>query len=176
MKVSIAKIKSKAAMAVDFTFTETIHAADYGYDDFVVAGLASVSGKIVNLGLGVDNSGQYQADIHYQTEIELICSRCGKPFTIPVEGALCAQFVDGAPDESDGEADIFSIEKDHADIAAVVLSEIFFTLPMQPLCREDCKGLCPKCGVDLNVNSCSCERVAIDPRWEKLKSLLPTED
>ena len=42
---------------------------------------------------------------------------------------------------------------------------------MQPLCRPDCRGLCPVCGVDLNQQSCSCGKDDIDPRWEKLKNL-----
>jgi uncharacterized protein len=49
---------------------------------------------------------------------------------------------------------------------------IILALPLKPLCSEDCKGLCPICGTDLNKSRCSCVKKEIDPRWEKLKGLL----
>lgn len=176
MKASIAKIKSKAAAALNFTFNEAVDAAAYGYDDFIILGSVSVDGSLRNLGLGPDNSGEYRADLSYHAEIELICSRCGKRFSQPAAGEVSAHFVDGQLQEEDGEEELFFIKDGAADLAEVILSDIFFALPMQPLCKEDCRGLCPKCGVDLNVNDCSCDLVDIDPRWEKLKNLLPTED
>jgi uncharacterized protein len=44
-------------------------------------------------------------------------------------------------------------------------------VPMKPLCREDCRGLCPTCGEDLNVTACGCAAEAADPRWEALRLL-----
>ena len=44
-------------------------------------------------------------------------------------------------------------------------------LPMKPLCKPDCKGLCPSCGKDLNLGACGCTHETIDPRWEALKAL-----
>jgi len=49
--------------------------------------------------------------------------------------------------------------------------QFYLALPMKPLCREDCKGLCPRCGEDLNVKGCGCVIETADPRWEALKTL-----
>lgn len=166
MFISIAKIKIKPDAACDFSFTECLDAAAYGYDGFRVDGAAAVSGSIVNKGGGI-----FDAAFRYQATIELPCSRCGQDFCQPVSGACTARFALAAGDDESGEAEIFPIEREAADIAAPVLQEIFFSLPMQPLCRPDCRGLCPICGIDLNHHSCSCAAEQIDPRWEKLKSL-----
>jgi uncharacterized protein len=48
---------------------------------------------------------------------------------------------------------------------------LLLNIPMRILCKEDCRGLCPKCGRNRNTNSCDCVEEAIDPRWEGLKGL-----
>ncbi|NIV30868.1 MAG: DUF177 domain-containing protein, partial [Anaerolineae bacterium] len=50
--------------------------------------------------------------------------------------------------------------------------QAWLAIPMKPLCRADCKGLCPQCGATLNLESCACETERIDPRLELLKDLL----
>ncbi|MFW5872616.1 MAG: YceD family protein, partial [bacterium] len=55
------------------------------------------------------------------------------------------------------------------DIRQILKSNIFLDLPIKPLCSEDCKGLCPQCGQNLNKGDCNCERDIIDPRLAKLE-------
>jgi uncharacterized protein len=81
-------------------------------------------------------------------------------------------FAVDAHDDYDGEQDIYPLTDNMAVIGHVVANEIALLLPMQPLCREDCAGICPCCGADFNQGSCNCARENIDPRWEKLKNLL----
>jgi len=57
------------------------------------------------------------------------------------------------------------------DLAPAVREQILLYIPPPPLCREDCLGLCPKCGKDLNDGACSCDRTVIDPRWAALKGI-----
>ena len=57
------------------------------------------------------------------------------------------------------------------DFWPAVREQILLALPPAPLCREDCKGLCPTCGKDLNEGECGCDRTAHDPRWDALKAL-----
>lgn len=54
----------------------------------------------------------------------------------------------------------------------VVITDILLSLPQKFLCRQDCKGLCPQCGSNLNLGDCACEKRQIDPRLEKLKQLM----
>jgi len=53
----------------------------------------------------------------------------------------------------------------------LVRESLILSIPLKSLCQEDCKGLCPACGTDLNVATCKCKKEQIDPRWEKLKEL-----
>jgi len=61
---------------------------------------------------------------------------------------------------------------DSFQIDDLVRETIILALPLKPLCSEDCKGLCPVCGTDLNKSQCNCIKKETDPRWEKLKGLL----
>ena len=61
----------------------------------------------------------------------------------------------------------FTVELDE-----VVITDILLNLPQKNLCKEDCKGLCPTCGVNLNTGSCACSGKTVDPRLEILKQLM----
>ena len=166
MRVSIAKIKANPLSALDFSLTEDVSADSYGYRDFSVSGPLTVSGRLQNSG-----DGSFSADLSWSGEIVQQCGRCGKPFSTPVEGRAETRFTLADRADADGEDQLWPIREDQADLAEAVLNEIWFRCPMQPLCRPDCRGLCPVCGVDLNQQSCSCGKDDIDPRWEKLKNL-----
>ena len=57
------------------------------------------------------------------------------------------------------------------DLRPAVREQVLLSIPPSPVCREDCKGLCPNCGKDLNEGECGCDRVAVDPRWAGLKAI-----
>ena len=57
------------------------------------------------------------------------------------------------------------------DLAAAVREQILLQIPSSPLCREDCVGLCTRCGKDLNEGECGCDRAVVDPRWAVLKAI-----
>ena len=57
------------------------------------------------------------------------------------------------------------------DLQPAVREQILLSVPPPPLCREDCKGLCPQCGKDLNEGECGCDRTVLDPRWAALKGI-----
>ena len=166
MKVNIAKIKANPQSALDFSLAEPVDAQAYGYEEFIVEGPLTASGRLVNSG-----EGSFAAAISWSGVIAQQCGRCGKYFSTPVSGSLDARFTLEASDDAEGEDQLWPIRNDEADLAEAVLNEIWFSCPMQPLCRPDCRGLCPVCGIDLNQHSCSCRQDEIDPRWEKLKSL-----
>ncbi|MCX8010231.1 MAG: DUF177 domain-containing protein [Ignavibacteria bacterium] len=66
---------------------------------------------------------------------------------------------------------VISKDTDEIDLSVDVREYILLSVPMKNLCSEECKGLCPKCGKDLNYETCECNIEEIDPRWEKLKNL-----
>ena len=54
-----------------------------------------------------------------------------------------------------------------------IIEQVILSLPMKTICKEDCKGLCSKCGIDFNNSQCDCDHDDIDPRFEKLKDFFP---
>jgi uncharacterized protein len=67
--------------------------------------------------------------------------------------------------------DAFEIVGDQIDLARMVRENVMLDAPVAPLCRTDCAGLCPTCGIDLNSDTCDCTVSAVDPRWEALSQL-----
>jgi len=116
---------------------------------------------------------------HLHTEVELTCDRCLKLFAWTVEFDVEEQFVPTV-DVITGkwliteENDPALLIDDHhiLDLEEILRQAIYLELPMHPVCREDCKGLCPKCGQDFNQGACDCSDDEIDPRWEVLKDLV----
>jgi uncharacterized protein len=110
------------------------------------------------------------------TEVELLCDRCASPARAPLEVEFDARFIPRMVAASDAEnvellADdlgLAAYEGDSVDVDELVREQILLALPSRNLCREDCKGLCPKCGSDLNAGACSCEQGETDPRWAAL--------
>jgi uncharacterized protein len=67
--------------------------------------------------------------------------------------------------------DAFEIVGDQIDLGAMIRENILLDAPVAPLCRPDCAGLCPTCGIDLNTAACDCVTAVVDPRWEALSQL-----
>lgn len=67
--------------------------------------------------------------------------------------------------------DAFEIVGDQIDLVPMVRENLLLDAPLAPLCRADCAGLCPTCGIDLNTASCDCTAVTVDPRWDALSQL-----
>jgi len=117
-----------------------------------------------------------------ETAIELGCSRCLEPFTVPVRAAFDLRYLPltqaghtGGDAEDEVEEDDLnaSFYRDDAiDLAQLIEEQIYLALPMKPLCKPDCLGLCPQCGVNRNLETCSCQTVWEDPRLSGLKALI----
>ena len=78
------------------------------------------------------------------------------------------------PGSSSADADedeVYQLEGDLLDLEPVVRDSVVLALPLQPVCDEDCQGLCAQCGADLNSAVCDCQSKEIDSRWEALKDL-----
>jgi uncharacterized protein len=74
--------------------------------------------------------------------------------------------------------DAFEIVGDQIDLAAMIRENILLESPLAPVCRPDCAGLCPTCGIDRNLTNCDCVDAVVDPRWDalsQLKSNLPNQ-
>ena len=97
---------------------------------------------------------------------------------MPVDAALDLLFLPGTDNVGEGERPVEEDDlgvsfyhDDRIDLADVIREQFYLALPMKPLCRADCKGLCPTCGSNRNRETCSCRPAWVDPRLEKLKEL-----
>ena len=113
-----------------------------------------------------------------RTELELSCSRCLEPFRMPVDASFDLRYLpasemvsDGERETQDEDLDIGYYRDDQIDLNELLREQFYLALPMKPLCQEDCRGLCPQCGTNLNTSTCACEPDVVDPRLAALKSL-----
>ena len=119
-----------------------------------------------------------------ETVLEVACNRCLEPFDLPLEVEVEETFYPitdvqtGAslplPEDSDEATRID--EKHIIDLSEVVRQDLLLALPSRPVCREDCRGICPHCGQNLNESVCDCTGETFDPRWEALRTLLEHSD
>ena len=112
-------------------------------------------------------------------EVELLCDRCLAPERAPLavefDTSFIPQEVEAGKQENvellTEDLGLSAYEGDAVDLDELVREQILLALPSRHLCREDCKGLCQKCGANLNENQCSCEQGETDPRWAALADL-----
>jgi uncharacterized protein len=115
---------------------------------------------------------------HLATSVELACARCLDPVQQDVERSFELLYrpvgVDAGRDElsvTDAEAEIGYYQGQGILLEDVLREQVLLALPLKITCREDCKGLCPQCGVNLNQQQCSCETTLPDPRWSALQEI-----
>lgn len=115
-----------------------------------------------------------------QARLQVACGRCLEPFTLPVDTQVELTYVPH-PAQAASEEEVELSQDDLTtafyrdqtlDLAEMVREQFYLALPMSPLCREDCKGLCPRCGTNLNQGTCACDVRWEDPRLAGLRTLL----
>ena len=113
-----------------------------------------------------------------QAKVPVECSRCLKVFDQPLTIELEEEFFptidvnNGSALEIPDDPSSFFIDDHHIlDLREAIRQNALLAIPMKPLCKEDCAGLCSQCGKDLNTKQCKCNKQEIDPRWAKLVNL-----
>ena len=119
-----------------------------------------------------------------ETELELACSRCLEPYRFPLSAAfdlllsagVSAVFAEAEHEMDDDDLETSYYRDDQIDLNELLREQFYLALPMKPLCREDCRGLCPQCGTNLNTSTCGCAPTWDDPRLAALKGLGRTRE
>jgi uncharacterized protein len=117
----------------------------------------------------------FALDARCAFEGRLECSRCLAAYPFAVDepfSVVLARRAARLPDERElarDDLDVSYFDGDAIDVAPIAEERIQMAIPMKPLCREDCLGLCPYCGKDRNVTPCDCAGEAADPRWVALE-------
>lgn len=117
---------------------------------------------------------------NFKLDLGLLCSRCANSFDQPINGDFKYIFTrkpklqahtgpgshggpishdDDEDDSASTDPELEYLEKDYIELEVVLKEQIYLKIPVQPLCREDCKGVCPVCGQDRNTQPCQCHRI-----------------
>lgn len=123
-----------------------------------------VTGEVRN------RAGALELKCEAAATLDLICDRCLKPFSQELRIVLSHLLATELANE-ENEDDIVLLEKDELDLDELIREAFILEMGIKHLCSEDCKGLCDKCGADLNEGPCGC-KPEIDPRLAALAQLL----
>jgi len=118
-----------------------------------------------------NRAGVLELDLTARSTLDTCCDRCGKPLTLDKAVEYRCLLASELEDEDNEE--IVLLQDGQADVEDLARTAFVLDLDTKVLCREDCKGLCPRCGANLNDGPCGCEKEP-DPRWAALGRLLET--
>lgn len=185
MELSIRSIQSERGASIRAEFLQDVDQLDW--DRLLVPhGPARVEVTATNLG------GVIRVEGRLQLRVGLVCSRCAQEYAVDLDEPILEFFVknnspsarsrwaDEVDDEPPGELpdDLEMDERrysgDVLHLDEVLRENVLLAIPMKPVCRDDCRGLCPECGANLNDGDCGCGLVAVDPRWADLARWLET--
>ena len=171
-----------------FLFDESIPAGALDYaPDVAQVGPLPVAGRADLIAEGRGH-GEQVADIRlraaYHGDFELLCARCVEPVPTPLAGDFDLIFRPQSADADPGErsitpdeTEIGYYEESGLSLEDVVREQVLLSLPSRTLCKEDCKGLCPRCGQNLNLAPCNCTSSELKQNpsgWNALAGLAGT--
>ena len=162
MRLNLRDILHRPGASRSFDFTLDLSQMPFN-GSFPAAHPIRVTGTVRNMADALMLEGEAV------TTLELCCDRCLKPFSqemrVPVEALLAEHLEDEENDE------IILLEDGEVDLEDVFTTAVVLAMDSKHVCSEDCKGLCPGCGVNLNEEPCRC-RKEVDPRLAALAQLL----
>ena len=162
MRLDLRDIIHRPGATRQFEYELDIHAVRY-FGEQPFSRPVKVSGQVRNA------AGALELTATAETVLDVRCDRCLKPIEVPcqvpVETLLAEELEDAASDE------IVLLDKGAVELDELFTTACILSLDGKHLCREDCKGLCPTCGKDLNEGPCSCGK-ELDPRLAVLAKLL----
>lgn len=170
MKVilTISQIIGKTGETMEVSFSENVENT-MAYPDVVCfSEPVVIKGVLTNTKKGI----LFEADGN--TEVIYLCSRCLEKVKVPVPFHINEMFYPSGSVENEKEAETFC--DDEIDLTDVIQRSILENLPMKVVCKEECKGLCPKCGKNLNEGDCDCSDTQFDPRLESLRTLFNVDE
>lgn len=123
----------------------------------------SVKGEFENIGGSIKLCATANATVRY------ICDRCCEEFDTDLSFDIDEKLQEEDPKgEIDKNPDVIYFRGNSIELDEIVLENLFLSLPLKRLCSEDCKGLCSKCGANLNLGDCGCDTRTVDPRFDAL--------
>lgn len=165
MILDVSSILKETGGRIDINSEINFEDVDFQGESFHFTSPLTAFGKIYN------NGKSLRLTLKVSGKMNVHCARCLKEFETDVDFDVAEDFMqeDSAATEDE---DIILFSGTEIELIEVVSNSFFMNVSGKYLCSEDCKGLCPKCGKDLNEGDCGCEDDDIDPRWEGLKAIM----
>lgn len=157
IKIPVAEFMKNRSAKSDIHLDVVIGPIDDGAEEIKVLSPVKVDGTMYMTG------DILNFDVHIKTSLGLTCSRCLQPFEREFENDISEQFT---LDKDNKDADITFLDGDSLNVTEIIIGNIILSLPMKRLCKDDCKGLCPVCGTNLNFSSCNCSKSEVIRDWQ----------
>ena len=164
MLLGLSKIIDSPGASVDFSTSVDLSDLRYGVTN-------PVSETVLAQGTVRNTAGVLLLKGSISTTIHGVCDRCAADFHREIRFPMDVVLVTELSNEENEDEWVFPLEGDSADLDDIVRTVFVLNLDSKLLCRDDCKGICPRCGRNLNDGPCQCEK-ELDPRFAALKQLL----
>ncbi len=173
MKIDLTAVLNKRCdcLPVDYTFdADKLDGAVILPYGMILSSPVFVKGKVT------DSNNCMFLDVNVSADYKTSCDRCLDEICGSVSFDFKRMVAVASSAETDGDETVF-VSDSAIDVDLDILEELSLELPIYHICKDDCKGLCQKCGKNLNLGPCDCiEQKEIDPRLKKLQKLLENFD
>lgn len=164
IKINVAEIQKKLVGEKSLKFDLDAKELEISSDELVILSPVALEGTMSNAGDVLLLKAVMAA------KVQRMCGRCLKEFSAETKAEVLDKFYpQGAENIED---DAFVYDSDVIDITEPLRESLLLAEPIQALCKQDCRGLCPVCGADLNDGDCGCDRFTVDPRLAALKQFI----
>lgn len=165
MLLNVKPILHTPGKRMDFQFSMDL-------SDLEFAGRYPVTQPVEVTGQVRNTADVLELELTARTTLDAVCDRCGKAF--PQEKEITYQCLLAEELQNEDNDEIVLLEDGQADVGDLARTAFILGMDSKTLCSEDCKGLCPRCGADLNLGPCSCKK-EVDPRLAVLAKLLEND-
>ena len=162
MLLNVKPILNTPGKRLDFQF-------ELDLSDVEFSGRYPISRPVAVRGEVRNTAGILELTLNARTTLDAVCDRCGKEFKKEKDVPFACMLAEELQNEDNDEIEL--LEDGMVDVGDLARTAFILNMDIKTLCSEDCKGLCPRCGADLNLGPCSCKKET-DPRLAVLAKLL----
>ena len=168
MRLSVRKIINTPGEKISFQFSMDLSCVEFG-------GCCPVAEPVVVTGSVRNMAGVLILEGKAETTLHTFCDRCGKALVLPKTVTFEHMLAQELENEDEADDEIILLQDGEVDVEDLARTAFILGMDTKTLCSEDCKGLCPICGADLNLGSCTCKKEP-DPRLAVLAKLLQQDE
>lgn len=165
MQIRLQELATKPGCRAQFDYTIDLSKEEVGFE-FPFQHPVRLEGEVS------DDAGAITLSATAYARVTTRCARCGKPVEYDKETDVEFLLVKELENDDEDRDDLYLVESDAVELDDIIIPELILDMEMAVVCDEDCKGLCPKCGQNLNEGQCGCVTREIDPRLAVLQKFL----